>query len=192
MEILTRLRVKPRNPPPLGGGGFKAIHFAAKDHLRNLPLDYVQEIVDELDRLGHKVIVFGNDLNKNYDITNAMDLTNKLTVAEVFGLIRKAWLTITNDSAPVHIAAAFDNHLIVLPSIRHPDKLIHQRHGQRYWRVKPLYKKLMLDEFDWPVWKDLGFNWFPEITNKRDYLPDVSRIIDIINEFNERDIYGIY
>jgi len=165
---------------------FIAFHIGAeKNSTKGLPSDYTQEVIDSLVALGHTVIVFGK-LEDAPVYKNAINLTNGLDVETIFALVEKSWLLLTNDSAPLHVAAAFDNYIILLPSIKHPERLLHVRHGHRYWKAASLYKKLMVDDINWPPHKGIeGWEWYPNIENKRDYLPDIEEIIRTVEQMKK-------
>ena len=63
-------------------------------------------------------------------------------------LIGMAQILITNDSAPVHIAGAYDNWIILISTIKHPDHVLPWRNGNKYYKAKALYKKLTVDILD--------------------------------------------
>jgi len=163
---------------------FIAFHIGtAEGDAKKLPLEYTQNIIDNLINLGHKIVVFGK-LDKEIELKNVINLVNKLDIEMTFALVKSAWLLITNDSAPLHIAAAFKNFIILIPSIKHPDRLLHIRNGSRCWRSKALYKKLMIDDKNYPPHTQIEcWEWNPIIKNKEDYLPDIKDIVETTKQF---------
>lgn len=154
------------------------VHGASTDETRMLPVDYCAELIHGLNELGFKTILFGR-CERNYnECRPSLNLINQLDVDDTVALVATSPLLITNDSAPVHIAAAFDNYLVVLPTIRHPDRLVHPRHGSRYWRTAAFYQKLMVDDKNWRPEVDIEFwQWSPDIPNKRDFLAPIDQIL---------------
>ena len=150
---------------------------------KKFPKKYIQSIVNNLVALGHNVVIFGKT-DEEIKIEKVIDLTNKLDIEMTFALVKLAWLLITNDSAPLHIAAAFNNFIILIPTIKHPDRLLHVRNGSRYWRAAALYKKLMVDDRDFPPHLDCG-SWYPAITNKEEYLPEIKDILKTTERFKK-------
>lgn len=157
-------------------GEYVAVHVSANDRHRSLHPMYAESLVHSLVEWGHQVVVFGRD-SRDLDLSGALDLINVLDVHTTCELVRKARLLITTDSAPVHIAAAFDTPMVVIPTIRHPDFLLHARNGSRYWKARACYKKLMVDDRDFPLGKPLGFNWFPPIEDVMDYYPEIPDVL---------------
>jgi hypothetical protein len=153
---------------------FIAFHIGSSGEDKRLSDNYCQTIIDGLKL---PVVVFGTT---NHDLKNVIDLTNKLAVDDMFALIEKACILITNDSAPLHAAAAFDNHIILIPSVKHPDRLLHTRYGMQYWKAHAPYKKLMVDDRSYPPDKPIqGWEWYPKIENQEDYYPEPITIINI-------------
>lgn len=158
---------------------FVAFHIGSSSEAKLVYQSYSQDIANGLIARGHKVVAFGNTPVK---LEGVIDLTNSLTIEESFALIKKAWLTVTNDSAPVHIAASFDNYLLMIPSIKHPDRLIHARHGVQYWKAAAPYKKLAIRDEDFPPHIPVG-SWYREI-NVEENFPEVSDLMKIVDEWS--------
>lgn len=166
---------------------FIAVHLGATEKARSWPASYAQQLVDSLECLGHAVVVFGRKTPLTPNISCKINLVDILDIPMLFALVAKACLTITNDSAPVHVAGAFDNYLIVTPTIRHPDRLLHVRHGSRYYKTYALFKKLMFDDTHFPLGLDLvsmiraGFSWADVENRPEEFLPDVDQILETVN-----------
>lgn len=162
------------------------VHIGHTDHTRSLPSDYLEELVTDLIKEGFNPVLFGNPSVESYpDIKGSLRLSG-LTVLETLALIKRVPILITNDSAPVHIASAWDNFIIVIPSIRHPDRLVHPRHGDRYFKVKALYQKLMVDDRIYPPHQLIQeWEWTPVVENKRDFLPLISSVVAQAGEFRK-------
>ena len=161
-----------------------ALHVgsAASDNIRRFPERYCNALVDELVSLGLKVVIFGKNSREGSCIkvhnTKVIDLVDKLEWDDLVTLISKAKLLITNDSAPVHIAGMFDNWLIVLPTIRHPDRLIHLRNGHRYYKCLALFQKMVFDDLiEVPVDKFLGSCMWGSVEPRREEFLALPRTV---------------
>jgi lipopolysaccharide biosynthesis glycosyltransferase len=117
-----------------------------------LPTQYWQDIINGLS-INHRVAIIGREDGNRGTVNvtcpkNVIDLRNLLDLGALIALISKAKLLISNDSAPIHIAGAFDNLIVLLPTCKHPDHVLPYRNGSTYHKAIALYKKLPSDEFD--------------------------------------------
>jgi len=167
---------------------------------KTFPTEYWQKIIDRLLEEGFKVGIIGRDMKfeqhlvpHGYLPINAdgcIDFRDKLDIKELFALISKAKTLITNDSMPVHVAGAFDNNIILIPTCKHPDLIMPWRNGYKYYKAKALYKKLMEDDSFYIgdgqenyVTKDI-----PKGHMIGEYLPEVEEVIETVKQFDEQDI----
>lgn len=162
---------------------------AAKDStIRNLPNDYKNELVSRLNKEGHSVLVFGGD--DQFDLFEPMHTPKYYKYIlwdDICTLVSKAKLLITNDSAPVHMVSMFNTPVILLPTIRHPDRLLHVRFGSRHHNSVSLYKKLVLEDKNIPCDKYLSqCNWSDQEDHLEDYLPDINEVMDWVGRFTWR------
>jgi len=128
------------------------VHAGKHWQSKTLPTEYWQEIIDGLAE-NNKVCLIGKDehLRGTVDVKcpeNALDLRNLLDLGSLIALISKAKILLSNDSAPVHIAGAFNNWIVLLPTCKHPDHVLPYRNGTPYYKAKALYKRLPFDEFN--------------------------------------------
>jgi len=119
---------------------------------KTLPTTYWQEIIDGLSKIGKVCIVGKDDKTRGaVDVTcpeGAIDLRNLTDLGTLTALIAKAKVLLSNDSAPIHIAGAFDNWIVLIPTCKHPDHVLPYRNGNLYYKAMALYKKLPCDEFN--------------------------------------------
>ena len=163
------------------------IHIGATEKCRAFTKSYAQNLVDSLCKKGYSVAIFGRKTEYMPEVSCTLNLVDKLDIPMLFAFISKAPLIITNDSAPVHISAAFDNYLIVLPTIRHPDRLLHIRNKSKYYKAFALYKKLMLDDSKIPLETTLlGWDWSEAEDHIEDYLPDIKEIESIVEKIKNK------
>lgn len=78
-------------------------------------------------------VVFGS-----YNTGTDVNLIDKLGTTELIALISLAKGILCNDCGPMHIAGAFDNNIIVIPTIKHADFILPYRHGNKYHKAVAL------------------------------------------------------
>lgn len=163
-----------------------AFHIGATEKCRAFPQDYAQAIVDRLETDGLRIAIFGKSTQHMPNIRCKIDLVDKLDLEMLFAFIRCfAPITLTNDSAPVHIGGAFDNHLVVIPTIRHPDRLLHMRYGSRYYKANVLYKRLMYDDISLPLDSLVGDKRWADVENRREeFLPEIDSVVSCVGYIN--------
>jgi ADP-heptose:LPS heptosyltransferase len=85
---------------------------------------------------------------------------------------------VSNDSAPVHIAGAFDNWIVLIPSCKHPDHVLPYRNGASAGRNIALYKKLTLDDLDSQPTIIYGSTAEKIKDDWQRYLPDPESVVE--------------
>ena len=160
---------------------------------KTFPVEYWQGIVDKLVKIGFKVGIIGKDVSDKHNVLpinadHCIDFRDKLELKELIALISKAKILISNDSAPIHIAGAFDNYIILLPTCKNPDHIMPWRNGNKYYKAKALYKKLMEDDSFYAG--DSGEVWVAKDVPKghdiMEYLPNVANVIETVKQFDEQ------
>lgn len=172
---------------------------------KTFPKEWWEEIVQGLVNRCMKVAVIGkyvsdgNSTNRNgvIDINipeGAIDLTNCLTVDGLIALISKAEILVSNDSGPIHIAGAFRNGIVLLPSCKHPDNVLPYRRGfnvNKYFNARAVYEKLTNTFMNSsPLYMRLNGHVLDYMENDiLDYIPEPDRVIKNItllhSMFNE-------
>lgn len=84
-------------------------------------------------------VLIGGDADDNRGTVNVnaegcVDLRNKLTLSESVELLKQASVLLTNDSAPLHMAAAGRAFIGYIATVKHPDMITHWRNGEWQWR----------------------------------------------------------
>jgi ADP-heptose:LPS heptosyltransferase len=159
---------------------------------KTFPVEWWQEVIDGITAAGFKVGIIGKEVSDKHGYVpvtcpeNGIDLRDKLSLQQMINLIAKAPLLISNDSAPVHIAGAFDNGIILIPTCKHPDNILPFRKGQQYYKAAVLYKNLIEDvcagrATDLTGWQLSTFRPGKKI---EDYLPDAHEVINTAISFN--------
>lgn len=164
---------------------------------KTFPVSWWQEIIDGIAKLGQKMVIIGKQLSNEKDKEqgylpvvcpeNSYDLRDLTSLGEMIALISLAKITITNDSSPVHIAGAFNNWLIVIPTAKHPDHILPFRVDEngninQYYKIKALYKKLTIDSLD-TCWLSEQPDTIDNVVGDiLDYIPDTQTVInEVIN-----------
>jgi hypothetical protein len=164
------------------------VHPGKSWQSRTFPVDWWNSVTEELILRGHNVGVIGKYVDEtlgvlDIDIKDGMyDFRNILELGELFALIEKSEVLITNDSSPVHIAGAFDNWIVLIPTSRHPEHLLAPRKGDRYRKTIVSYKELM-DQPDDAVptmFHGKICNDVPEGRTINDFIPEPKTLVDEI------------
>jgi hypothetical protein len=162
---------------------------------KTFPEAWYDKIIEGLLKAGRHVAVIGKWMNEDQGTVKvtikdgAIDLRNLLTLGGSFALLSKACVLISNDSSPIHIAAAFDNHIILIPSCKHPDHVLHVRGcrhvngsyipGSRYHKAVALYKKLTCDTVDSTPTMIHDMTTIDKVIGDiNDYIPDSEQVIE--------------
>lgn len=129
------------------------IHPGRHWQSKTFPIAWWQEVVDELSREKLPACIIGKDESTRgvLDIKvpeGVTDTRNLLDLGGLIALISKAKVLISNDSAPIYIAGAFDNHIVLIPTCKHPDHILPFRNGSQQYKTTVLYKNLACYEFD--------------------------------------------
>ena len=149
---------------------------------KTFPLDWWQSVVDELSADNKQVCLIGKEEDTRGTVAVSIDspkiklapidIRNKLTLRELIVLISQAKILISNDSAPIHLAGAFNNYVILIPTCKHPDHLLPYRRGSQVYKSVVLYKKLMCYDYD-SAPTHIGGSSADYVTGDwKDYLPE--------------------
>lgn len=170
------------------------VHPGVGWETKTFPVEWWQSVIDGISELGFKVGIIGKNENEAHAYLpvvcpkNGVDLRDKLSVKGLIALISKARILVSNDSAPIHIAGAFDNYIVLIPTCKHPDHILPMRKGSKYYKATASYKKLIEDD-DYRKATDLkGWQakYFAEGHSIEEYIPDVQDVINSVNKFNEQ------
>jgi hypothetical protein len=152
---------------------------------KTFPDTWWQSVVDGILSLGLTPIIVGKDEETRGVVKlayreKAIDLTNLLTLDEFVAVISLVPILISNDSSPIHIAGAFDNWIILIPTCKHPDHLLPYRHGYKCYKTKALYKKIAIDDMETAPTTVYGSLADKMPGRWEDYLPDIETVIQEI------------
>ena len=151
---------------------------------KTFPVEWWQEVIDGLAQ-NFTVGLIGKTLSEEQGYLpvecpeSGIDFRDSTTLGELVALISKAPLLITNDSSPLHIAGAFDNWVMVIPTAKHPDHILPFRNGTQYYKTKALYKKILMQDLELRATEiDLDtINIVPRGKSFNEYLPDPETVI---------------
>ena len=161
---------------------------------KTFPVEWWQEVVDGLsEKLCVGIIGKYIDEKQGYlhiDCPkDGIDFRDLTSLGEMIALISLSKVLVTNDSSPLHIAGAFDNWIVAMPTCKHADHILPFRNGTQYYKTKALQKKLLLDdleirhtEFDTDT-----IDLIPKNKTLWDYLPDPKTVIKEVFEIYEKD-----
>jgi len=166
------------------------IHPGVGWQSKTFPVEWWQKIIDESGTVG----IIGKQLLIDEDGTpqhsylpvecpeNGFDFRDKLSLGGLIALLSQAHTLVTNDSAPVHLAGAFDNNIVLIPTCKHPDFILPHRKGSKYHKAWALCKKTLYDD---NLKGYLASDMVPWRVNKcdniLDYLPEPEEVITLIN-----------
>lgn len=140
-----------------GNGDFEeeiVIHPGRHWQSKTFPVGWWNNVLNILAENYHgRIAVVGKDVDENtgtVDVTipdGVKDYRNKLTHKNLISILKTAKVVLTNDSAPLHIAAAGEAHIFFIASCKEPEYLTH-------WRYNPHSRAI---EFGWRM-QNLGFD----------------------------------
>ena len=114
---------------------------------KTFPTKWWQKIVDGIDKVGiiGKKYIEGHAYAPVKTPRKGVDFRDKLSLGGLIALLSKARILVSNDSGPIHIAGAWDNDIVLIPSCKHPDLLLPYRHGTKSYKTHAVYKSIMHD-----------------------------------------------
>ncbi len=123
---------------------------------RTLPKDWWDAVLRELQKAGMTPILIGYDNGGetgfvDVDATGCVDLRNKLNTYAMAALLKRAHFVLSNDSSPIHLAAAGNAFIGFVTTVRHPGYLTHWRRGEFGYQTRNFGKDgLWNHEKRWP------------------------------------------
>ncbi len=161
------------------------IHAGKGWESKNFPVEWWQEVIDSLSRQGFKIGLIGKKVDDEHGYIpvkcppNGVDFRDRTSIMGMVALIDQAPVLLTNDSAPIFIAGAFDNYLIVIPTCKDGDMILPYRNGEQNYKAICLNKKILRDDQpfrvpDFNVWQ---IKSLPKGHPIEEYLPDVGDVI---------------
>ena len=117
------------------------VHAGKHWQSKTFPQTYWIKQVNELINKGFKVVLIGQKVDENVGYVSmsgfgCIDLRDKLTIPEFICLLKNCKYLLSNDSSPIHAASSGDAFIGVIATCKHPDYILHWRHGEFMWNAK--------------------------------------------------------
>ena len=125
------------------------IHLGKSWETRTFPSEWWEGIIKECLSFGMTPVLVGKSCIKVDIGPGVIDFREKMSLNDFIWLCRIANGIVTNDSSPVHIAAAGSAKVAFVATCRRPDLLMHTRNKEFGWRYKDFSTR--------PMWEDLGY-----------------------------------
>jgi lipopolysaccharide biosynthesis glycosyltransferase len=160
---------------------------------KTLPIEWWQSVIDKLsEKL--TVVLIGKTIDEKQGYLpvncpqDGIDLRDLTTLGELFALISLSKCLVTNDSSPLHIAGAFDNWIVTVPTCKHPEHILPFRNGTQNYKTKALYKSLLLDDLEirHTEFTTDTIDLIPEGKTLWDYIPEVDELVNEVFEIYEK------
>jgi hypothetical protein len=162
---------------------FVIVHAGKHWRTKTFPVAWWNEVIDGILTKGKRVVLIGKEEDGRGTVAidvkeGVTDLRDKLSLKELFALLSiKDSVLISNDSAPIHFAGAFDNKIILIPSCKHPDHVMPFRYKQNYWNGVALYKELLLNQVISHPTQVYETSADFDVDDWSKYLPEVNEVI---------------
>lgn len=167
---------------------------------KTFPVEWWQAVIDGLAEEGYRVGIIGRDLQKD-GITpdsahtylpvrcpeSGVDLRDKLSTLALVRLLKSAPVLITNDSAPLHLAGAYDNYIVLIPTCKHPEHLLPYRHGSQWYKAVALYKRLACEDYGFCPTNPAIRSIQHLVRPIEEYLPDPQDVVNIVKRLMVSD-----
>jgi len=169
------------------------IHAGRHWPSKTFPVEWWQKVADGILAAGLTPCLIGQDDDEGTRGVlpvicreGMVDIRNLLSLGALIALIGEGQVLVSNDSAPVHIAGAFDNYIILIPTCKHPDHILPYRQGSVAYASAALYRKLTIDTVSsqpteiYPTTADLVQG------DIREYLPEAGDVVRQAITFTRR------
>lgn len=200
-EKVIKLEIQDRDNEELDQtlGGFdltKAVLIHPGRHWdsKSFPREWWQDVVNNISQDVPVCLIGTDDSNDRgaYQLDlpeNSINLIDRTSLGTLISAIHRAPVLLSNDSSPIHIAGAFDNWIVVIPTCKHPDHILPFRMTPEgvvtnYHKAHAMYKKLTLDDCDQrpTSWIDGGATAELKKDNWECYLPTAIEVCNKIRD----------
>lgn len=155
-----------------------AIHPGIGWSSKTIPTRFWTEITDLLIGESVPVCLIGKHISDDqgvddFSCPDALDLRDLTDLGSLLALLERCPVLLSNDSAPIHLAGSFNNHIAVIPTCKHPDHILPWRNGTQAYKTSSHYKKLLCEDIpSLPTELDgQTVDWIPGGDISK-YLPD--------------------
>lgn len=130
-----------------------AVHAGRHWQSKTFPKNFWDKVLVGLKSRGITPVLIGAETDDNrgtvdVDSTGCIDLRGRLEISESVWVLQQVAVLLTNDSAPLHLAASGDAYIGYIATCKHPDLITHWRKGQWQWREKNFGKGGIWDTVD--------------------------------------------
>lgn len=147
MPIADReITLFPRDPQPHVAAAidkvpYAVIHAGRHWQTKTFPKWFWDKVLSILIKKGVRPVLIGANTDDNRGTVDVnpegcVDLRNQTSVNDMMWVLKNAPVVLTNDSSPLHIAAAGRAHIGFIATCKHPDYITHYRQGLWGWRMK--------------------------------------------------------
>lgn len=117
------------------------VHAGRHWQTKTFPKTFWDTVLEGLKSRGVTPILIGANTDDNrgtvdVNTEGCVDLRNQTSINDLMWLCKNAKVLLTNDSSPLHLAAAGDAWIGFIATCKHPDYITHWRQGQWGWRMK--------------------------------------------------------
>lgn len=110
------------------------LHAGKHWQSKTFPKAWWDEVIKEFIVYGWHVTLIGKEVDDNVGYVNVngaqcFDTRDKLSIPEWVSLLKNCKYLLSNDSSPIHAAAAGDAFIGFIASCKHPDFIMHWRNG---------------------------------------------------------------
>jgi len=146
---------------------------------KTFPAEWWQQVLDGLSRKVRTAVI-GRTVKEEYAESGTVelklpdgtgDLRDRLDLPGLNAALSLAPVLLTNDSAPMHAAGAFDNWIVLIPTCKHPDHVLPWRTSNHRHRTTVLTGKPM-----WPLITRLSE--VPEGHSISEFLPEPDKVVE--------------
>jgi len=186
--VIDLLKDKNRNKPTV------VVHAGKWWPSKTLPVEWWQQIVDKLsEKL--TVVLIGRTIDEKQGFLpinapkDGYDFRDLTSLGELMALISLSRCLLTNDSSPLHIAGAFDNWIVTIPTCKHEDHILPFRNGTQSYKTKALRKGLLLDDLEvrHTEFTTDTIDLIPKGKTLYDYIPDVDTVVNEVFEIYDNN-----
>lgn len=130
------------------------IHAGETWPTRTFPVEWWQKVIDGLIHIGLRPVLIGRHYIPGrgvvaVDRRGCLDLVDKLSPMQTIAVCQKARVVLTNDSAPLHMAASGRAWIGFLSTVNYAEHVMHYRNGGQFgWRMKNFSKGCVFESFD--------------------------------------------
>lgn len=132
------------------------LHMGVSWESKTIPGEFWDVYIKAVRDLGKTPVLIGKDLEndfrgvvKDVNAEGCIDLRNKLEINELVALVSKAPVLISNDSFPVHIAGAFDNHIGLIATCKSAEYILpHRGDGDIFYKAQDLSKFPLYQDYE--------------------------------------------